>query len=137
MSLRVYVAAPWKDKDQVPAVVERLEAMGFVITCRWWEIEAKLEEAATDEFKRSCAEGDRDGVINADFVVVLNTSKSEGKAVEQGLAIAHNKPIFIVGKIGEVSSNVFHYLPNYRWVANLETLYENLAMLKWLVSFNK
>jgi hypothetical protein len=62
------------------------------------------------------AQHDWDDVKAADVLVVLNYEKSEGKATEQGLALAMGKKIIGVGKPG---NNIFHYLPHYTWVDDL------------------
>ena len=53
-------------------------------------------------------------------MVVLNSAKSEGKATEQGIAIEMEMPIIAVGERGTVTSNIFHYLANYRFVPTIE-----------------
>lgn len=67
---------------------------------------------------------DLQGVLKANLLIVLNTAKSEGKATEQGIAIADGKPIIAVGERGVVTSNIFHYLMNYRWVKTIEDAVE-------------
>lgn len=75
------------------------------------------------EKMKDCAKKDVMGVFKSDIVLLINSGKSEGKAVEQGLAIALGRPIVAVGKMGEHSKNVFHWLDDYRWVPTLELAY--------------
>lgn len=63
-------------------------------------------------------------VIRADVVLVLNLAKSEGKAVEQGIALAREIPIIVVGLD---RFNVFQYLPQYTFVKTVE---EAIQLLK-------
>jgi nucleoside 2-deoxyribosyltransferase len=132
--LRIYIAAPWVDRELAIKLAERLEAKGHTITHKWWEFENKNEgqhlesylEAYSHDYLRSCAIDDVNGVKNADKVVLLDTKKSEGKAVEQGIAIALGIPIIAVGRIGSQSMNVFHHLDNYTWVNDATELEANL-----------
>lgn len=127
MSKRVYLAAPWVHKDQAAELSKILEANGHTITRKWWEHDSTLEENATPEFLTNCAVEDRDGVYNADVLVVWNTAKSEGKAVEQGLAIAKGIPVIVVTPGEKPSSNIFHYLPTYKHVTNFAQALEAIG----------
>ncbi len=118
--MKVYVAAPWVDRAIATAIAEAIRASGHQITHEWWRFENVPEGNRNDEFHRICAIVDSYGVRDADVVVLLNSSKSEGKAVEQGIAIALGKKIIAIGKRGEHSKNVFHYMDNYIWVDDLE-----------------
>lgn len=132
--MRVYIAAPWVDRANMPEISQRLEARGHLITHKWWEAEDTPEGVRADSVLRQQAINDVAGVKNADIVLVINTAKSEGKSLEQGIAIADNKPIIIVGKLGEHSKNVFHYLDNYRWVYTVDHALEILDTIQWLTS---
>lgn len=132
--MRIYIAAPWKDKEIMPAVADRVEGAGHTITHKWWEAEDTPEDDRTVEILRQQAIKDVTGVKTADLVLVINSAKSEGKSLEQGVAIGDNKPIVIVGKRGEFSKNVFHYLDNYRWVETVGEALEILDTIQWLTS---
>jgi len=125
--LWIYLAAPWVDRTMMESVALQFEEAGYGITHRWWFKESTPVGDRTPEFMRQCAVEDVRGVAEADVVVVFNTGKSEGKAVEQGLAIAWGVPIVSIGKLGEYSNNVFHYLDNYKWV---ETIPEAINCIK-------
>jgi nucleoside 2-deoxyribosyltransferase len=122
----VYLAAPWIDKGVMEERAGLFEKAGYSITHKWWNYDGdELEEK--DEFLETCARQDWQGVLDADAVVVFNTSKSEGKAVEQGIALASHIPIIVIGKRGEVSKNVFHYLDScYWWVPTVEAAIESM-----------
>lgn len=122
--LLLYLAAPWIDKDKMGELAAKFEAKGHSITHKWWLVEDGL--ARTLETLREQAQWDFDGVVAADVVVLFNTSKSEGKAVEQGIALGLGKPIVAVGKQGEISKNVFHYLSDYTWVDDVDGALEVL-----------
>lgn len=135
MSKRIYIAAPWASRSDVPPIAKLLEQAGHVITHKWWEKEEddadESKETYADsrlDFLCECAIEDMRGVRTADAVLLINSSKSEGKAVEQGLALAYGVPIIAVGVRGVLSKNVFHYLPDYTWVANIN---DALQVLRW------
>lgn len=122
-SMSIYIAAPWVARDLARVFASHCADRGIVVTHPWWDYEGKFTETnKMAEF----AQLDVDGVKRADMVVLLNTAKSEGKAVEQGLAIAWGKPIIAVGEIGEQSMNIFHHLPCYTWVDDTEKVWDLL-----------
>lgn len=124
---RVYIAAPWVDRDQVPAIVIVLESSGYTITHKWWVFEGEEEEVSW-EFKQLCARLDVDGVRTADAVLLLNSSKSEGKATEQGLALAYGIPIVVIGDKAK-RCNIFQTLPVFHWVNDLQSALVKLGEL--------
>lgn len=126
MSKNVYVAGPFVDKENAMQLARKLEAAGHTITHRWWNYEGLGEEHESEEFLRKCAYSDWHGVRDADVIVVWNTAKSEGKAVEQGIAIALGKSIIVLTPDKKPSSNVFHYLPNYIHTKTVEETLEHL-----------
>ena len=118
--MKVYVAAPWINKDEARAAAERLEAAGHTITKRWWE-HREVPGYLTDDHSNDAeltqqAIEDVDGVLASHVFVLLNLGKSEGKAVETGIAIMQNLPIFVIGG----KSNLFHYFPGVREVDTLD-----------------
>lgn len=132
--MKIYIAAPWKTRSEMPEIASKLEAQGHTITKKWWDVEDVAEESArAPEVLRQQAVDDFEGVRTADLVLVINSAKSEGKAFEQGVAVAHSKPIIIVGKRGEFSANVFHYLDSYRWTETVEGALDILKTIKWLL----
>lgn len=128
MGLRIYIAGPWAHRQDMPAIAARLERAGHIITHPWWEFDGD-ETNLSKEFLFECALKDVHGVLNADAMVVINSAKSEGKATEQGIAIAEEKPIIVVGKRGEHSNNIFHYLALYRFVDTVEDAVKELEGL--------
>lgn len=126
----IYIAAPFRDREQMPAIATQLEDAGFHITHKWWlvdDVGHDDEDHITTNAEH--ATKDIEGVLNADVVLLINTGKSEGKAIEQGVALAAGLPIVAVGKRGEHSSNLFHYLPDYKWVSTLDEAIECLKKL--------
>lgn len=135
MAMKVYIAAPFIEKDRMPEISKRLEGMGLEVTHKWWQVEglANEDEKCSPLEMRKHAELDRDGVKAADLVLLINSSKSEGKAVEQGIALANNIPIIAVGKLGEHSKNVFHYMGLYHWVDDIDKAYTVIEFIEGVV----
>lgn len=122
MSLKIYVAAPWLHRETARSASELLKAAGYQITREWWEHENVIADNDLKRAKILAEQAFKDlhGVQTADLMVVLNSAKSEGKAVEQGVAIDMEIPIVAVGERGVVTSNIFHYLDLYRWTDSVE-----------------
>jgi nucleoside 2-deoxyribosyltransferase len=117
---KIYIAAPWVHKDRMPEIAAKFEAQGHLVTHKWWEVEGT--GPYSDDEREHFADADRDGVLGADILVLINSAKSEGKATEQGMAIAAGIPIVAVGKLGDQETkNIFHYLTDcYHWVETVE-----------------
>lgn len=120
--MKIYVAGPWARKDEAARVAQQIEDMGHRITMDWWNHDHPWEATAA---LRKSAQEDIQAVINADLMVVLNSQTSEGKAVEQGIAIMQGMPIMIVGD-RTTTKNIFHHLDNYTWLGDLDELWEAL-----------
>lgn len=110
--MKVYVAAPWVRRDEAIAFGERLKAEGHELTSRWFH--HKSDGDPNDSTGITCspasireqANEDIMDVLAADILVVLNLQKSEGKAVETGIAIMAGVPVISVGE----RSNIFQSL---------------------------
>jgi len=112
--MKIYVAGPWKRREECKEAARKLQAAGHVLTSRWlWE-----HGDSTDPARRCMeAQHDLEDVLASDVLVLMNLEMSEGKSVEQGYALAHEIPIIGVGVPG---SNIFHHLPAYLWVETVE-----------------
>lgn len=120
--MKLYLAAPWARREEAQRMSKVLEAAGHTITWKWWEHETSDHDVAQME---KDAIHDYRGVCNADVVVLLNLMTSEGKAVEQGIAIARGIPIVAMGNH---PSNIFQNLKDcYTWVSSEADLLSALA----------
>lgn len=120
--MRVYVAAPWVFKDEAGQVAFDIAVAGHVITSVWHRDHQDnhdpviLAREAQEDFM---------GIVSADALVVLNKDTlSEGKAVEQGIAISYAVPIIA---IGSKQQNIFQYLPVVTLVPTLADAIDILA----------
>ena len=126
----VYLAGPWANRDEVRQAREQLQRAGIQVNAQWLDVEMK--EGAGDTAESQAAAGydmaaeakrDLDDIDDSDMIVVMNLQKSEGKAVEQGLALERGMPVVVVGR----RTNVFQYLPQ---VTVVETLEEAIPFVK-------
>lgn len=124
--MKIYVAGPWIHRKDMPEIEAALNRVGHTVTHRWWEYEGESQETESKEFLEQCAKADVKAVRDADAVIVINTAKSEGKAVEQGIAIALEKPIIVVTPGEKPSSNIFHYLRTYKHVKSVQEAINSL-----------
>lgn len=123
--MRVYVAGPWRRRTEVAQAAEQIHAAGHIITHPWWEHEdVPLDWGLHEKYRRELAtqaRKDFQAVEGAEVVVVMNLEQSEGKAVEQGIALALEIPIIVVGA---PVLNIFQYL-----FVQVDTLEDALARM--------
>lgn len=125
--MKIYLAGPWACRGDMPELAERIEEAGHTITHRWWHCDAEGNGSENKEFLEQCAKDDVEGVRTCDIVVCINNAPSEGKVVEQGLAIAYEKPIILVTPSKKPANNIFHSLHHYYHV---KTLNEAIKAIK-------
>lgn len=122
----LYIAAPWIHREDARRAGERFEEAGFEVNSRWFHHDGDPADSTgatvANEYILQQALEDYEDVIGADFLVVLNLSKSEGKAVETGIAIASGTPFITVGPRG----NIFAVLGE----AELDTIEEAIDFLR-------
>jgi len=127
--MKVYIAAPWVRRPEAIAVGEQFKAAGHELTSRWFTHDAQgsdpqdssgLSAPNQDSIRQQAVE-DIEDVRKADVLVVLNLQKSEGKAVETGIAIANYIPVISIG----TRSNIFQALG-----FEVETVEEALDLLQ-------
>jgi len=108
--MHLYIAAPWATRHDMPEIVARFEAAGHTVPCRWWEFPdvPNMQHPDYHDQLEDNAVQDYLGVIQAEALVVINSDLSEGKAVEMGMAIAHNLPVVLIGE----RTNLFHFIPS-------------------------
>ena len=131
--MNVYLAAPWKFRADAKQVAQQIREAGYCIKSRWHDEWGDVEEAPAQAGNTNPdvlldeATADYDDVKGSDVMIVLNLEKSEGKAVEQGLALAWDKPVIVVGS---ERFNVFQYLPSFSLVATVHDALEHLKRIK-------
>jgi len=118
MNKTVYVAAPWTRRVVAKEVATMLTQTGYQIAHDWWAHEAGDEDHTQ---LKHLAQLDYFAVLNCDLFILLNLEKSEGKAVESGLALSRVPRPRMIG-VGSRYSNIFHNLDAWEWVDKLNQL---------------
>lgn len=112
--MKLYIAGPWVDRDAVNVEAQKFRDAGHTVDCRWLTLHTEVGQSSGDalnqdehqEFLREQALNDIEDLLNSELLVLINSAKSEGKAVETGIAITALIPIILIGK----RSNIFHTL---------------------------
>jgi nucleoside 2-deoxyribosyltransferase len=116
--LKVYLAAQFKQINEMRKYAEELRAEGIEVVSRWLEEKVSpnisLKEMTPDECKRT-AEVDLEDIQNADVFVLFTVDPDEptkrgGRHFESGVAFALGKPTIFVGPY----ENIFHYFGSSR-----------------------
>ena len=119
--MKIYLAAPYSQKDEIKAYAEELRAGGVIVTSSWLEEPHKPTTQMNDlthEQHQQYAIADVKDVVAAQILVFF-TDKTKsiiraGRHVEFGMFIGMRAvtkkglPIFVVGDEYE---NIFHHLP--------------------------
>lgn len=126
--MKAYVAAPWTRRKEASEIAEALERRGWTVTHDWWN-----HECGDDDYRtlRDHAARDRNAVMSCDVFVLLNFEKSEGKAVETGMALARHRqsgaPLLI--GVGPRYTNIFHHLTDWpMWFSSPLELLQSRAL---------
>jgi hypothetical protein len=126
--MRVYIAAPWAERNWAAFVAGTLEAKGHTITHDWWNFDpGKLGVQEDEAFLIKCAEDDYNAVVAADVFLLLNTQargcETSGKAVETGIALyghrVQGRPSRLIAT-GQRYTNIFQHLEDIEWFNSTE-----------------
>lgn len=123
--MKVYLAAPWVARHAAHEIAKTIRAAGHEVTSRWHD-EWLNQDTSDPAVLCQEAQNDFADVIRSEVLVVWNSCKSEGKAVEQGIAICFELPVIV---IGEARTNVFQYLTGFSLVPTVEAALEEIAAL--------
>ncbi len=124
--MKVYIAAPWVRKPEAIEIGKQFEAAGHYVTSRWFGHQGDPNDSTgqagslTPESVMEQASEDITDVLRSDALVVLNLQKSEGKAVETGIALVAGLRVISVGP----RSNIFQSLGT-----EVDTVEEAIACL--------
>ena len=122
----IYLAAPWKRREDARIARDKIVAAGFTVNGEWLDVDVPTGAdgyTSPPDIMRREAIRDIKNVLNSQVVIVLNLQKSEGKAVETGIALATGKGIIIVGT---ERLNVFQYLD----IPMVETVEQAIELAK-------
>ena len=109
--MRFYVAGKYQERDKVRLVFRELEKLGHSITLDWTNHDIYPNDAVAEKLGQF-ADDDVEGVRRADAFVgcLLNTHEYKGLWVEMGVALALNKPCYLVGEAGNSCIFINHKL---------------------------
>lgn len=117
-----YLAARW--------VMSEARKLGHVITHDWTqqveEVGDAIEQNIPLKDQRRFAQNDRMGVWRADLVIVLAYPRICGTLVEFGMALAWNKPVWLVGE--PTQSTIFFAEENVIRLADIPAAIEGLKV---------
>lgn len=130
--LRVYLASRYPRREELLGRAKELQGQGIQVMSTWILGRSQALDATVEQ-KAAWVTEDLREVLAADIVVVFTHPAKEalppgahgtkgGYHIETGFAIAHGKPVLLVGDI----ENYFHHLPG---VAQVDTWEEALQAL--------
>lgn len=111
--MRIYIAAPYQERETANLLRTFLENSGFKVISSWlWTEDALCHNDALKDLQEIC---------DSDAVLVLNPPRYEmagtgGRHVELGYAIATGRDVIVIGR----RSNMFHYLDSVSVVGSWE-----------------
>jgi hypothetical protein len=120
----IYVAAKFHEAPRARALMERLRALGHVITYDW-TVHYFEEQAGVPQDLPKCALNDMAGVAEANVLIVLHHPKLSGGMCEMGGALIMGSDVIMVGA-GSERPNVFYDHELVRHVADEDAAIEAL-----------
>jgi hypothetical protein len=115
--MKVYVAASFGEKERAREMMTRLRREGVIITFDWTTCDSTPYKDAKDyhNYMQDCAFHDLRGVQECNVLVALASPVGKGMYCEMGAALAHRRPVVLVG--GSDIVNVFFHDPRVVRVA--------------------
>lgn len=100
-SIRIYCAATFSEQDRIRQYKEKLFKMGHVVISSWLDEQIKPVGMTEKQFAVKMANKDLREIMAADCFILdtKNPSKTAGKMVETGFAIANHKLFYVVGDV--------------------------------------
>lgn len=98
--MKIYTAATFAEQERIRGYKEKLIKLGHQVVATWLEEPPARPEGMTEEqFERKMAMKDLQEVMLADCLVldVENPSRTAGKMIETGFALAKHKLVYVVG----------------------------------------
>lgn len=125
--VKVYVAGSMYDPGigEVRFVQESLRRCGHTITYDWTA--QPVAVAHLDE-RRQLAEAERDGVLNADLLILLDHDHPRGALIEMGMALGTGKETLVLLE-QDRSPSLFYHLLNCTIIASRDDLLRAIVLL--------
>lgn len=98
--MKIYTAASFVEQQRIRAMKETLIQMGHTVVATWLEEAVRPDGISEEQFERKMAAKDLQEVSSADCMIldVAKPTKTAGKMVEFGFALAKHKLIYVVGE---------------------------------------
>lgn len=129
--MKIYTAASFTEQQRIRQYKEPLFQMGHSVIASWLEEQVKPQGMTDEEFGRKMAAKDLQEVASADCLILdlEAPSKTSGKMIETGFALAKHKLIYVVAPEGTMTKGHIFLLLADRifpsWNALLEYFREN------------
>jgi nucleoside 2-deoxyribosyltransferase len=132
-TMKFYIASKLKNFEQVRHLADRLKSAGWALT-HDWTVEGSLKADGVETL-REIAEAERNGVAEADLLIVL-TPQGGGTHTEFGMAIALDKRIYLYHSDDtyfkdDANTSPFYWLPQVsRFVGGIDDFADMLISCK-------
>lgn len=126
--MKYYIASSLMNAGVVKEHIEILNALGYELTYDWTSHGKITEEEYGDNWLAKLKEvgiQERDGVLNAEMIIMIMPARA-GSHVELGIAIAQNKPVYILTYDVEYEVKTFYHLDNVRIHKNIQELLKDI-----------
>ena len=99
--MRIYTAATFTEQQRIRQHKEQLIQLGHTVVSSWLEEQVHPDGMSEEIFERKMAMKDLQEVASADCLIldVENPSRTAGKMIETGFALAKHKLVYVVGNI--------------------------------------
>lgn len=99
--MKIYTAATFSEQQRIRHHKEQLIQLGHAVLSTWLEEQVRPDGMSEEQFERKMAIKDLQEVAAADCVIldVANPSKTGGKMIETGFALAKHKLLYVVGAV--------------------------------------
>jgi nucleoside 2-deoxyribosyltransferase len=111
--LKIYTAATFTEQKRIRQYKETLFNLGHSVLSTWLEEQVKPEGMDKKEFGKKMAAKDLQEIAAADCFILdlMNPSKTSGKMVETGFALAKHKLFYVVAPEGTMTDgHIFLFL---------------------------
>lgn len=124
--MKIYTAATFSEQNRIRQNKEKLFTLGHSVLSTWLEEQVKPDGMTDEQFGRKMAAKDLQEIGAADcFILDLeNPSKTMGKMVEFGFALAKHKLIYVVAPADSLTKGHIFCLLADRIFGSWDDLFE-------------
>ncbi len=124
--MKIFVAGKVGEENLVRKAMDLIKQGGHTITFDWTRIPHLKPYDQNMEESKNAAILESQGLLEADALVLLAHEKGIGMYVELGMAIASQKPVYVVGTVN--SPTMFLHHPVVKRVKNINQVLDLLSM---------